>query len=118
MKSLTTLLTALAFTTTFAVAEDKPEAKKDEQKPAASATPAAPEKKADGDKKPAPSPEERFKKLDKNGDGSLDLSEIRTKKDDDTTAEKKLKDLDKNGDGKVSLEEFTAGPAKRPKKNN
>jgi Ca2+-binding EF-hand superfamily protein len=119
MKSLTTILSALALTASVSFAEDKPEQKPaaDAAKPAETAKPAAAADKKDGDKKPAASPEERFKKLDKNNDGSLDLSEIKGKKDDDATAEKKFKALDKNGDGKISLEEFTAGPEKKPKKD-
>jgi hypothetical protein len=117
MRPLVTLLSALALTTSFSFAEDKAEQKPatDAAKPAESA-PAKAAAKTDGEKKAAPSPEERFKKMDKNGDGNLDASELRGKKDDDATAEKRFKAMDKNGDGKVTLEEFSA-PPKRGKKD-
>jgi hypothetical protein len=74
-------------------------------------------KKGDAAKQPKKTPEQVFSKLDKNGDGQLDLDEFKRTSKNTTTAgevEKLFAQADKNGDGKVSLEEFTA--AKRPGK--
>lgn len=92
MKTLTSLLSVLALSASisFAADEAKPE-------------------------KPKVSPEEMFKKLDKDADGKLSLDEFRGKKEA-SEVEAKFKDLDKDGDGKLSLEEFSARAAKAPKK--
>ena len=111
MKEFSTLAAILALSSLSAFAEDKPEAKPAE-KPAAE-TPAKPA--ADKKDKPKVSPEERFKKLDKDGDGSLSIDEFRGKKTADEAAEA-FKKLDANGDGKITLEEFTAPQGKKKKK--
>jgi hypothetical protein len=110
MKEFTTLAALLALTSLSAFAEDKPEAKPAET-PAAE-SPAKPE----GDKKnkPKPSPQERFKKLDKNGDGFLSIDEFRGKKTAEEAAEA-FKKMDTDGDGKISLEEFSAPQPKKKK---
>jgi Ca2+-binding EF-hand superfamily protein len=57
----------------------------------------------------AKTPEQRFAKLDTNGDGALTLQELKGKgKKDAAKVEKRFKKLDRNGDGKVSLEELKA----------
>lgn len=65
--------------------------------------------------KPKPSPEERFKKLDKDSDGSLTLEEFKGKAEGEkaTKAEDRFKKLDKDSDGKLTLEEFKAGAGKK-----
>lgn len=59
-------------------------------------------------------PEEIFKKLDTNNDGSISKEEFLAgprAKQDPAKAEERFKALDKNSDGKISLEEFkAAGP--------
>ncbi len=54
------------------------------------------------------SPEEQFKKLDKDGDSKLTLEEFVGKKKDEakTKAEEIFKKKDKDSDGKLTLEEF------------
>ena len=66
--------------------------------------------------KPKPTPEEAFKRLDKNSDGKLDLAEFKGKRDGDkaAAAEKAFKSRDKDGDGFLTLEEYKAGI--KPKK--
>ncbi len=74
--------------------------------------------------KPRATPEEQFKKLDKDGDGFLTLEEFcapyKKKIESDSAlkekVEKRFKSMDKDGDGKVSLEEFKAGSARKHKK--
>jgi hypothetical protein len=63
------------------------------------------------------SPEERFAKLDANGDKKLSLEEFLGKKKDDarTKAENRFGKLDKDSDKALSLEEFSATPKKKPK---
>lgn len=94
MKKLITILAALAVSVSFASAAD--EAKKAE-------------KKAGGG-------EERFKKLDTNGDGFISLDELKASPagaKDPAKAEAMLKAKDKDGDGKLSAEEFNAGGGKK-----
>jgi hypothetical protein len=116
MKKLSTLAVLLALTSFSAFAEDKPEAKAD-AKPEAKADAKKDEKPAGEAKpeKPKPTPEERFKKLDKDGNGSLSLDEFRGKKEAAEAGEA-FKAMDTNGDGSISLEEFLAGAQKAPKK--
>lgn len=73
----------------------------------------AADKKAD---KPKPSPEEAFKKLDKDSDGSVTEAEFLGKREGEKLeAGKKLfAAKDANKDGKLSLEEFTT-KIKKPK---
>ena len=82
---------------------------------------------ADGDKPKKPgdgkpgegkrNPEEMFKKMDTNGDGSVSKDEFMAgprAKQDPAKAEERFKELDKNNDGKLSPEEFKAGgPGKK-----
>ena len=63
--------------------------------------------------KPKVSPEEMFKKLDKNNDGFISLDEFVGKPKDEAmkaAKEKQFKAKDKDGDGKLSKEEFLAPP--------
>lgn len=60
--------------------------------------------------KPKPTPEETFKKMDKNSDSKLSLEEFigkRTAEKADA-AKKAFARLDKNSDGSLDLEEFKA----------
>lgn len=61
------------------------------------------------DDKPKPTPEERFKRLDKNGDGKLSLAEFQGKQTDAEKVKKAFEARDKDKDGFLSLEEFKAG---------
>ena len=113
MKQLSTLAALIALTSLSAFAEEKPEAKpeaKAETK-AESAKPAAAAKP----ERPKQTPEERFKNLDKDGNGSLSIDEFRGKKEV-SAVEAAFKKLDTNGDGALSLEEFSAGGQKKKKK--
>lgn len=79
----------------------------------AAASFAAEEKKDD---KPKPTPEEAFKKADKDGDGKLTEAEFLGKSTGEKADARKkafaAKDTDK--DGKLTLDEFKA-PTKKPK---
>lgn len=57
-----------------------------------------------------PTPEEQFKKLDKNADGKVSLDEFKGKKTGEKAehAEEIFKAKDKDGDGFLTMEEFTA----------
>jgi len=79
--------------------------------------PKAPETPGSPPKRERPNPEEVFKKIDKNADGSIDLAEFKESpmgKRDEAKAEERFKKLDKDSDGKVTLEEFKAGSHRRP----
>lgn len=82
---------------------------------------------AEGDKPKRPggpegarrNPEEAFKKLDANGDGSISKDEFKAApfaQKDPERAEKGFEHRDKDKDGKLSKEEFTAKPEGRPGK--
>jgi Ca2+-binding EF-hand superfamily protein len=97
MKTLTSILSALALATTFATAADAP---------------------AKGEKKKA-DPEAMFKKLDADGNGSLSLEEFKAGpmgKKDPAKAEEIFKKKDTNNDGSLSLQEFEAHGGKGGKK--
>ena len=77
---------------------------------------AKPKKPGKGER---PNPEEAFKKLDTNSDGSLSLDEFKASprgKKDPAKAEEIYKKIDKDSDGKVTLEEFKAQGPKKPGK--
>ncbi|MDP1588111.1 MAG: EF-hand domain-containing protein [Prosthecobacter sp.] len=98
MKAITSILSILALSATLNAAEGdkKPEAGKD---------------------KPKLSPEEMFKRVDKDGNGSVSKEEYMAgpgKKDAAKGAERFGK-LDKNADGSLSKEEFAAGATKKKK---
>jgi Ca2+-binding EF-hand superfamily protein len=65
--------------------------------------------------KPAPTPEDMFKRLDKDSDGKLSAEEFVGKKtgEDADKAKKLFAKMDKNSDGSVDLEEFKAARAKK-----
>ena len=67
--------------------------------------------KKKGDK-PKPTPEEVFKKLDKENQGKVTLAEFTARAKDPQkkeALEKRFKALDKNNDGVLTLDEFKAG---------
>ena len=100
MKVITSLLAILALSaiTSFAADGDAP-------------------KKPDGDKgKPKASPEERFKMLDKDGNGSISKEEWMASpfaKKDATKAGEIFTRLDKDADGSLTKEEMAAGRKKK-----
>jgi hypothetical protein len=72
-----------------------------------------PRKPAEGGDKPRGNPEEIFKKLDANSDGSVSKEEYLASpraKENAERAEKSFTTRDKDKDGKLSKEEFTARP--------
>ncbi|HEY1051703.1 MAG TPA: EF-hand domain-containing protein [Prosthecobacter sp.] len=96
MKSITSILAILALAVTVNAADEK--------------------KPEEGAKKKA-NPEEAFKKLDKDANGSVTKEEWAASpqaKKDAAKAEKMFSGKDKNGDGSLSKEEFTA-PGKKKK---
>jgi Ca2+-binding EF-hand superfamily protein len=60
-------------------------------------------------------PDEMFKRLDRNNDGKLSAEELqgRGKKADPAKAKARFAQLDKNNDGSVTLEEFKARGRKK-----
>ena len=64
------------------------------------------------DDKPKPTPEERFKRLDKDGDGKLTFAEFKGRQADEEKAKKAFDAKDKNKDGFLDLEEFKTMPKK------
>ena len=105
MKQILTSIIAISVSAFVATAAD-------EAKPAAPAEAAA--KKGEG--KPHGNPEEMFKKLDSNNDGSISLDEFKAGpigKKDAAKAEEIFKKKDKDGDGKLSKEEATAEHKKK-----
>ena len=115
MKTITTVLAALALGATLSIAEDKPAAPaKDGAAPAKEgAKPDAPK-----GEKPKRDPADVFKKLDTNGDGKISLDEFKAGpagKKDPAKAEEFFKKKDKDGDGFLTLEEFSAHGEKKAK---
>jgi len=97
MKIRICTLSALALATSLSFAQDKPTAP--HQGPGGAG------------KHPQMSPEERFKKLDTDGNGSLSIDELKAGpmfQKDPAKAEEAFKKMDTNTDGKVTLEEFKA----------
>lgn len=94
MKAITSILSILALAATLSAAEGD-----------------APKKPAEGDKgKPKMSPEEMFKKLDKDGNGSISKEEYMASpgaKKDAAKATERFGKMDKNSDGSLSKEEMT-----------
>lgn len=73
----------------------------------------AAKKPAEGGDRPRMNPEEIFKKLDANGDGSVTKEEYSASpraKEDPARAEKSFASKDKDKDGKLNLEEFKTRP--------
>lgn len=70
---------------------------------------------AKADAKPKKSPDERFSRLDKDGDKKLSLDEFVGKKTDakKDNATKRFAKLDKDGDEYLSLEEYKAAGKKK-----
>ena len=77
-----------------------------------------PKKPATGGDKPKMTPEEAFKKMDKNGDGKLSKEEFLGKREGEakTKGEAAFAAKDKDKDGFLSKEEFMAAPAKKKAK--
>lgn len=96
MKHLIITLGALAFAGTLAIAEDKP--------------PGPPPGGPGGRERP--NPEDIFKKLDADGNGTVSLDEFKAgprAQRDPAHAEEIFKKMDKDSDGKLTLEEFKSG---------
>jgi hypothetical protein len=92
----------LACAMTLSIAEEK----KPEGKPG----------KEGADAKPKVSPEEAFKKLDKDADGAVSLDEFKASprgKKDPAKAEEYFKKKDTDANGKLSLDEFKAKSEKK-----
>ena len=101
MKAIASILAVLALSALTSIAADAP--KGDAPK---------------GGDKPKMSVEERFKKLDANGDGKLSKEEFTKGAKDAARSEKFFASLDTDKDGSVSLEEYKAGAAKKGKKGD
>ena len=71
---------------------------------------AVPALAADDKPKEKPTPEQQFKRMDKNSDGKLSLEEFKGKREGDkaTKAEATFKRKDKDNDGSLTLDEFKA----------
>jgi Ca2+-binding EF-hand superfamily protein len=78
-----------------------------------------PKKPGKGGDKPHHTPDEAFKKLDTNNDGSVSKEEFLAGprgKAEPAKAEEHFKKMDKDSDGKLTLEEFKAGAMEHKKK--
>lgn len=121
MKSITSILAALAVGSTFALAADKPAGEKPAVDKPATAKPDAPAKpdaaaKAD---KPKRDPAVAFKKLDANSDGKISAEEWKASpqsKKDSAKADEMFGKKDKDGDKALTLEEFSAAGGKKKNK--
>ena len=114
MKKLITSILAITTSAFLATAADG-----DKPADAKPAEPAADAGKKGAGKKPHASPEEMFKKMDANNDGSVSLEEFKTVgigKKDPAKGEEIFKKRDKDSDGKITKEEFA--PARKGKKKN
>lgn len=97
MKAITTILSVLALAAISAQAQ---------------------EKKTEGGEKKKMDPEAAFKKLDKDGNGSVSKEEFLASpqaKKDAAKAEESFGKRDKDGNGSLSLEEFKAAGKKKAK---
>lgn len=105
MKSLTTLVAALALGSIAFAADEKPA-------PPPGAPPHAEgDKKPHGDK-PHMSPEDAFKKLDADNNGEVSLEEFKASpraQKEPAKAEEYYKKMNTSNDGKLTLEQFKAG---------
>lgn len=96
MKAITSILAVLALSVSLNAAEGDA-------------------KKPEGEKKKA-NPEEAFKKLDKDGNGSISKEEFMASpqaKKDEAKAGEAFGRKDKNSDGSLSKEEFIVAPKKK-----
>lgn len=113
MKSLILLTLGLAFALPLHAEDDAPAVPAE---PAAPAAPVAPAKE-----KAKHTPEEMFKKKDKDGDGFISKDEFTKGSKDATKSAAAFAKKDKDGDGKISPAEMAAamvkGKGKGKKKN-
>jgi hypothetical protein len=113
MKKIITILAALAVTLSFANAADgekKDGARKGRERPAG-------ERK--GGEKGGRNPEDRFKKLDTNGDGSISADEFKASpmaQKDSAKADEMFKKKDTDNDGKLSMTEISGGGGRKREK--
>ena len=97
MKKITLLLTIAAAGASFAIAQEPP--------------PTEGGDRPKGERK-RPSPEETFKRLDADSNGSLSLEEFKANpraQKDPAGSEARFKEMDKDSNGSLSAEEFKAG---------
>ncbi len=117
MKAFVSTLSILALAATLNAAEGdkKPEGDAPKKPSAEGDAPKRPS--AEGDKgKPKFNPEEMFKRLDKDSNGSISKEEFLASpgaKKDAAKAEERFGKMDKNSDGSLSKEEMTHAPKKK-----
>lgn len=109
MKTCIHTLSALVIAASLSFAQDGPKG------PGGPGGPGGPDGPGKGNR---PNPEEIFKKLDADADGSVTLDEFKKSpraQKDEAKAEEIYKKIDTNSDGSVTLEEFKAHrPPHRP----